>query len=63
MTFFSYALAYALFCFVLYLVFKFFRFAFVRLKAYFVRLKLSKLAKTDVNLDIAKKAETEKKDD
>ena len=57
MKFFSYALAYALFCFVLYLVFKFFRFAFVRIKAFVMRRKLSKVVKTDVNLD------SEKKDD
>ena len=63
MKFFSYALAYALFCFVLYLVFKIFRFAYVRIKAYVIRRKLSKVAKTDVNLDTEKKADMEKKDD
>lgn len=57
MKFFSYALAYALICFVLYLVFKVFRFAFVRLKAYILRRKVSKFADTDKNGD------TEKKDD
>lgn len=57
MNFFSYALAYALFCFVLYLVFKIFRFVFVRLKAYVIRRKLSKVAETDKKLD------SEKKDD
>ena len=57
MMFFSYALVYALFCFVLYLVFKFFRFAYVRIKAYIIRRKLSKVA------DSEKKLDTEKKDD
>lgn len=57
MKFFSYALAYALICFVLYLVFKIFRFAFVRLKAYMISRKLSKFADTE------KKADMEKKDD
>lgn len=57
MKLFSYALVYALFCFVLYLVFKFFRFAFFRIKAFLIRRKLSKVAKTGENL------ETEKKDD
>ena len=57
MKFFSYALAYAFICFVLYLVFKIFRFAFVRLKAYMISRKLSKFADTE------KKAELEKKDD
>ena len=55
MKFFSYALVYALVCAVLYLVFKFFRFAFVRIKAYVLRRKLSKFAETDVNLDTEKK--------
>lgn len=57
MKFFSYALAYALICFVLYLVFKIFRFAFVRLKAYILNRKLSKFADTE------KLADLEKKDD
>lgn len=51
MKLFSYAMLYALFCLVLYLVYKFFRFAYVRIKAFLTRRKLSKLA------------ETEKKDD
>lgn len=57
MKFFSYALAYALVCFVLYLVFKLFRCAYVRVKAFVVRRKLSKLDDTE------KKADSEKKDD
>ena len=57
MKFFSYALAYALVCFVLYLVFKLFRFAYVRVKTFVIRRKLSKLDDTE------KKADSEKKDD
>lgn len=57
MKFFSYALVYALVCFVLYLVFKLFRFAYVRVKAFVIRRKLSKLVDTE------KKADSEKKDD
>lgn len=57
MKFFSYALAYALFCFVLYLVFKFFRFAYVRIRAYIIRRKRANLVETE------KKADSEKKDD
>ena len=55
MKFFSYALAYAAFCFVVYMVFKFFRFAFVRIKAYVIRRKLSKVADSDKKLDTEKK--------
>lgn len=47
MKFFSYALAYAAFCFVVYMVYKFFRFVFVRIKAYAVRRKLAKLSETE----------------
>lgn len=57
MKFFSYALVYAAFCFVVYMLFKFFRFAFVRIKAYMIRRKLPKLEETEKKLD------TEKKDD
>ena len=55
MKFFSYALAYAAFCFVVYMVFKFFHFAFVRIKAYVIRRKLSKVADSDKKLDTEKK--------
>lgn len=51
MKFFSYALAFAFIMFLLYGVITFVRFAYVRLKAFVIRRKLSKLA------------ETEKKDD
>lgn len=51
MKIFSYALAYAVIVFLIYIVINFFRFAYVRIKAYFMRRKLSKIA------------ETEKKDD
>lgn len=51
MKIFSYAMVYALIFFLIYNLGKFFRFAFVRIKAYIIRRKLSKLA------------ETEKKDD
>lgn len=51
MKFFSYALVYAFVVFLLYGVITFVRFAYVRIKAYVTRRKLSKLA------------ETEKKDD
>lgn len=57
MKIFSYAFFYAFICFVLYLVFKIFRFAFVRLKAYILSRKLSKISDTE------KKADKEKKDD
>lgn len=51
MKFFSYAMAYAVIVFLIYMVIKFFRFAYVRIKAYVIRRKLSN------------RAETEKKDD
>lgn len=57
MRIFSYAFVYAFFVFVLYMVFKFFRFAFVRIKAYVIRRKLSKV------LENEKKLDTEKNDD
>lgn len=57
MKFFSYAMAYAFIVFLIYLFIKFFQFAFVRIKAYVMRRKLSKKgAVNDENL------ETEKKD-
>lgn len=51
MKFFSYALIYAFFVFVLYMLFKFFRFAYVRIKSYIIRRKLSKLAETEKKND------------
>lgn len=58
MKLFSYAMVYAFIVFVIYNLFKFFRFAFVRIKAYIIRRKLSK----NVSVD-AENLETEKKDD
>lgn len=57
MKFFSYAIVYAVIVFLIYNLIKLFRFAYVRIKAYVIRLKLSKFA------DVEKKADTEKKDD
>lgn len=58
MKLFSYAMVYAVIVFLIYMCFKFFRFAFVRIKAYVIQRKLSKAAKSDCeNLD------SEKKDD
>ena len=57
MMFFSYSMVYAVIVFLIYMVIKFFRFAYVRFKAYVIKRKLSKVAKTDANLY------TEKKDD
>lgn len=51
MKLFSYAFVYAFVVFVLYCLFRFLRFVFVRIKAYMIRRKLSK------------QADTEKKDD
>ena len=51
MKLFSYAMVYAVIVFLIYNLIKFFRFAYVRIKALVIRRKLSKLA------------ETEKKDD
>ncbi len=51
MKFFSYALVYAAFCFVVYMFYKFIRFAFVRIKAYILRRKLAKLADTETKKD------------
>lgn len=55
MKLFSYAMVYALFCLVLYLVYKFFRFAFVHIKAYVMRRKLAKLAAMEKKADMVKK--------
>lgn len=57
MKLFSYAMIYAFIVFLIYLLIKFFRFAFVRIKAFVLRRKFSKVAKTEKKLD------TEKKDD
>lgn len=58
MKLFSYAMVYAVIVFLIYNLFKFFRFAFVRIKAYVIHRKLSKKdAVTDENLD------SEQKDD
>lgn len=56
MKLFSYAMVYAVIVFLIYLFFKLFRYAFVRIKAYVMRRKLSKVA------DSEKKLDTEKKD-
>lgn len=57
MKLFSYAMVYAVIVFLIYNLFKLFRFAYVRIKAYVIRRKLSKIA------DSEKKLDTEKKDD
>lgn len=57
MKFFSYALVFAFVLFVLYALISFVRFAFVRIKAFVIRRKLSKLEETE------KKADSVKKDD
>lgn len=51
MTFFSYALVYAFIAFVLYGLISFFRFAYVRIKAYIIQRKLSKLSETETKKD------------
>ena len=56
MKLFSYAMFYAFIVFLICLFVKFIRFAYVRIKAYVIRRKLSKLA------DSEKKLDTEKKD-
>lgn len=57
MKFFSYAMVYAFIFFLIYNLVKFFRFAYVHIKAYVMRRKLSKFA------DSEKKLDSEKKDD
>lgn len=57
MKLFSYAFVYAFVVFVLYCLIRFFRFAYVRIKAYVIRRKLSRVA------DSEKKLDSEKKDD
>ena len=56
MKLFSYAMLYAFFVFLIYLLIRVFRFAFVHIKAFVIRRKLAKLAETEKN------AESEKKD-
>lgn len=51
MKFFSYALVFAFIMFVLYAVISFVRFAYVRIKAYVIRLKLRKLAESEIKKD------------
>lgn len=55
MKLFSYAMVYAFIGFLIYLLIKFFRFAFVRIKAYMIRRKLSKVADSEKKLDTVKK--------
>ena len=57
MKLFSYAMVYAGIVFLIYMFIKFFRFAYVRIKAYVIRRKLSKVAESDEKFD------SEKKDD
>lgn len=57
MKLFSYAMVYAFIVFLIYNLVKFFRFAYVHIKAYVMRRKLRKLTVNAENL------ETEKKDD
>jgi hypothetical protein len=56
MKFFSYAIVYAVIVFLIYMFIKFIRFAYVRIKAYVLRRKLSNVG------EIEKKFDTEKKD-
>ena len=56
MKLFSYAMIYAFVVFLIYLFCRFFHFAYVRIKAYVIRRKASKVA---VNVE---KTDTEKKD-
>ena len=49
MKFFSYALVYAFLAFVFYGLISFIRFAYVRIKAYIIRRKLSNLSETETN--------------
>ena len=51
MKFFSYALACAFIAFVLYSLISFVRFVYVRVKAYIIRKKLTKLSVTENNRD------------
>lgn len=51
MKLFSYAMVYAVIVFLIYMVFKFIRFVFVRIKAYLIRRKLSKVAASEAKKD------------
>ena len=51
MKLFSYAFVYAFVVFVLYCLIRFFRFAFVRIKAFATRRKLAKLSETETKKD------------
>ena len=56
MKLFSYAMVYAVIVFLIYLFVKFFRFAYVHIKAYVMRRKLAKkVSLTDEKLDTEKK--------
>lgn len=55
MNLFSYAMVYAFIVFLIYLCFKIFRVAFVRIKACFLRRKLSNLEETEKKADSVKK--------
>lgn len=56
MKIFSYAMLYAFIVFLIYMVIRFFRFAYVRIKAYVIRRKLTKKgALNNENLDTEKK--------
>lgn len=57
MKLFSYAMVYAVIVFLIYNLFKFFRFSFVHIKAYLIHRKLAKRGETE------KKADLEKSDD
>lgn len=52
---FSYALAYAVIVFLIYLFVKFCRLAYVHIKAFVIRRKASKVADSDKKLDTVKK--------
>ena len=57
MKLFSYAMVYAFIVFLIYMLIKLFRFAYVHIKAYVIRRKLSKFEETE------KKADSVNKDD
>ena len=55
MKIFSYAMAYAVIVFLIYILIKFLLFAYVRLKAFLTRRKVSKVANSEKKLDTEKK--------
>ena len=55
MKLFSYAMIYAFIVFLIYNLVKFFRFAYVHIKAYVIRRKRSKVADSEKKLDTEKK--------